>query len=79
MSEEDKKPAAIITINRLTSQEESVQVSVNANELTVDSIYEAITCAGEALRKRVIFNNEHLADLVKDSIPAMKITKGGRC
>ena len=73
-----KKPTAVITVNRLTSQEESVQVSVTINELTEDEIYKAVSIAGEALRRRVAFNNEHLMNnIVKDPIPPMN-SKGGR-
>jgi hypothetical protein len=77
MSEEVvKKPTAVITVNRLTSQEESVQVSVTTSELTTEAIYAAVSIAGEALRQRVAFNNSHLMNsLVKDPIPPM--SKGG--
>ena len=65
-----EKPTAVITVNRLTSQEESVQVSVTTSELTEEAIYTAVSVAGEALCKRVAFNNARLMN-IKDPIPSM--------
>jgi len=76
MSEEVvKKPTAVITVNRLTSQEESVQVSVTTSELTEEAIYAAVTIAGEALCHRVADNNARLMNAIKDPIPPM--SRGG--
>ena len=82
MSEETvKKPTAVITVNRLTSQEESVQVSMTISELTEEAIYAAVSAAGEALVKRVAVNNSRLM-AVTNPIPAMADAftngKGGR-
>jgi hypothetical protein len=71
MSEEVvKKPTAVITLTRLTSQEESVQVSLTIGDLTEEAIFNAVTIAGEALCRRVAANNAKLMN-VKSPVPAM--------
>jgi hypothetical protein len=68
---DEKKPKAIITIARATAQEESVQVTVNADEVTQEAIYSAIKAAGDALVQRLEENNQKLVS-VRDPIPALK-------
>ena len=76
------EPMAVITVSRRTAEEETAQITVNAYKLNRADIYNALAEAGEALRLRLIENNNYMANLVKDPIPAMgskKLTsvKGG--
>ena len=74
MEELAKKPTAVITVSRLTSQEESVQITVNAYEMSIEALSEAVHCAGEALCRRVATNNARLM-AVRDPIPML--SEGG--
>ncbi len=53
-----KKPKAVITITRTTGTEEATQITVNANEADRETLFNAVTEAGEALRLRLISNNK---------------------
>jgi hypothetical protein len=53
-----KKPQAVITISRQTGFEEACSVVVNTYSADRNSLYKAISEAGEALRNRLIDNNK---------------------
>lgn len=70
-SQEKKQPKAIITVTRATAQEEHCQIVLNAEEATVESLFDAVHAAGEALCKRVEECNQKQLS-VQDPIPSMQ-------
>ena len=61
------KPKALIVVNRQTGAEEFTSVTVNASKASKKAIYDAIIQAGEAMRLRLIENN-NLAKVAMDNM-----------
>jgi len=68
-----KEPKVVINIARATATEESCSITVNACKVDRNDIFKALNEAGEALRLRLIQNNQIAMDAMKSEISSEKV------